>query len=101
MYFSLTIKINYSLNETKSRDFIYLVTATVENQECTFEYTKTMKKEKECTIKEGDSFLAYIDTKKQKAENSTAMKKEVKKNIIMFGICALVVIVFLLLLQQK
>lgn len=93
-------KINYSLNEVKSRDFVFDVTVNVENKDYTLKYTKTMKKEKECDIKAGDSFLVFADTKKKTAENSTAMKKAAKKNLITLGVFAIVLIVFMLLIKR-
>ena len=91
--------INYSLNEIKSRNFVYDVEVSFENKTHTLTYTKTMKKEKPCDIKEGDSFLVFADTKKHIAEDATAIKKTVKKSLILFAICALLILAFLILIK--
>lgn len=90
----------YSLNEVKSRNFIFDVTVCVENKNYTLKYVKTMKKEKECDIKVGDTFPVFADTKKQIAVDSTAIKKAAKMNLIMLGVFALILIVFMLLIKR-
>ena len=74
----------YSLNEIKSRQFIFDTEVCVNGERFTVDYVKTEKKEKPCSVNVGDTVSLFVNAKTKTVKDSANLKKNISQQLITF-----------------